>query len=139
MSFTSSENTSQQGATILLAHGSTDQNWLAPFADLLANIRAGLDTERVELAYMELAEPSLEHQITQLAKEGYKHIDVLPLFFAAGRHLRRDVPNIIESLQADLSAQGHEISVELHAPVGLDPEVAAAISRIVIQKVSQKA
>ena len=139
MSFTSSENTSQQGATILLAHGSTDQNWLAPFADLLANIRAGLDTERVELAYMELAEPSLEHQTTQLAKEGYTHIDVLPLFFAAGRHLRRDVPNIIASLKTELAEQGHEISVELHAPVGLDPEVAAAISRIVIQKVSKEA
>lgn len=139
MSSSPSKNTPLQGATILLAHGSTDQNWLAPFGDLLANIRAGLNTERVELAYMELAEPSLEHQVTQLAKEGFTHIDVLPLFFAAGRHLRRDVPNIIASLKTELAEQGHDISVELHTPVGLDPEVASAISRIVIQKVSQEA
>ncbi len=135
----STQPSSSHTSTILLAHGSTDQNWLAPFGDLLANIRSGLNTERVELAYMELAEPSLEQQVTLLASEGYTHIDVLPLFFAAGRHLRRDVPKIIETLQAELAVQGHTITIDLHPPVGLDPEVASAISRIVIQKVSPDA
>ncbi len=75
-------------ATLLLAHGSSDANWLAPFSDLLANIRKGLQGERVELSYMELAEPSMEGQIIKLAEEGFGHIDIMPLFFAAGRHLR---------------------------------------------------
>ena len=123
-------------ATLLLAHGSTDANWLAPFDALLENIRAGLTSECVELAYMELADPSLEDQVRKLAATGYSDIDILPLFFAAGRHLRKDVPAQLQALQEELSAQGHQVTLTLHSPVALEPEVAAAISRIVIRQIS---
>ena len=59
--------TDSKTATLLLAHGSSDANWLAPFSNLLTNIRKGLEGERVELSYMELAEPSMEGQIIKLA------------------------------------------------------------------------
>ncbi|WP_320819720.1 CbiX/SirB N-terminal domain-containing protein [Thalassolituus sp.] len=123
-------------ATILLAHGSSDANWLAPFDQLLAHIRSGLDSERVELAYMELAEPSLQHQVASLAAAGFTRIDILPLFFAAGRHLRKDVPAMLEQQQSELEQQGYDIEISLHSPVGLEPEVANAISNIVIRRIS---
>ncbi|MCY0964484.1 sirohydrochlorin chelatase [Parathalassolituus penaei] len=119
-------------ATILLAHGSSDPHWLKPFDELLSQIRSSLqaDGNRVDLAYMELAEPSLENQVALLAEAGYTHIDVLPLFFAAGRHLRIDVPLQIEELQKE-----HLIQLTLLAPVGLEPEVARAIAEVVIRQV----
>ena len=123
-------------ATILLAHGSSDANWLAPFDNVLAHIRSGLDSERVELAYMELAEPSLHHQVATLAAAGYSRIDILPLFFAAGRHLRKDVPAMLEQQQNELKQQGYDLEISLHSPVGLEPEVANAISNIVIRRIS---
>ncbi len=123
-------------ATILLAHGSSDANWLAPFDHLLAHIRRGLDSERVELAYMELAEPSLQQQVATLATAGFKRIDILPLFFAAGRHLRKDVPAMLEQQQNELKQQGYDVELHLHSPVGLEPEVANAISHIVIRRIS---
>ena len=123
-------------ATILLAHGSTDPNWLAPFDALIDNIRSGLNSERVELAYMELASPSLEDQVKSLASDGFRHIDILPLFFAAGRHLRRDVPAQLDALSAELGNTGNSVTLELHPPVGLEPEVAGAISRIVIRQIA---
>lgn len=123
-------------ATILLAHGSTDPNWLAPFDALIGNIRNGLNSERVELAYMELAAPSLEDQVKSLATDGFGHIDILPLFFAAGRHLRRDVPAQLEALSSELGDAGSRITLNLHPPVGLEPEVAGAISRIVIRQIA---
>lgn len=123
-------------ATLLLAHGSSDANWLAPFSNLLANIRKGLQGERVELSYMELAEPSMEGQIIKLAEEGFGHIDIMPLFFAAGRHLRKDVPGQIEALQTTLTEQGLEVTIELHPPVGLEPEVTDALRNIVIRQVN---
>lgn len=122
-------------ATVLLAHGSTDPKWLEPFNGMLGQIREGLTSERVELAYMELAEPSLEGQIRGLAAEGFRCIEVLPLFFAAGRHLRKDVPAMIAAVQNELKENGIDISIVLQKPVGLDPEVAAAIQRIVIRQI----
>jgi len=120
-----------RSATILLAHGSSDANWLAPFTQLTEQIRSGLDNDEhpLRLAYMELAEPSLEHTVTELCQMGVQQIDVLPLFFAAGRHLRRDVPAQITALESILSVQ-----ITLHPPVGLEPEVADAISHVVLRK-----
>ncbi|MAE21491.1 MAG: cobalamin biosynthesis protein CbiX [Pseudomonas sp.] len=134
----SDSHTASQRATILLAHGSTDPNWLAPFDGLLDGIRAGLTTERVELAYMELAEPSLENQVRTLVAEGFTAIDVLPLFFAAGRHLRKDVPRMLDALSEEL-ASNSPAELNLHPPVGLDPEVASALSRIVLKKITASA
>ena len=123
-------------ASILLAHGSSDPNWLAPFDQLVLQIRDQLHQERVELAYMELADPSLEHSIRQLADQGYRHIDVLPLFFAAGRHLRKDVPAMLDELQQQLASSGKQLTLELHPPIGLEPEMASAISQVVVRKLS---
>lgn len=128
--------TDKKTATLLLAHGSSDPNWLAPFSDLLTNIRKGLDGERVELSYMELAEPSMEGQILKLAEEGFTHIDVMPLFFAAGRHLRKDVPGQLDTLQTTLAKQGMNVAIQLHPPVGLEPEVTDALRNIVIRQVN---
>lgn len=131
------QHTSYTSASLLLAHGSSDPLWLEPFNHLLAQIRAQLENSgsRVELAYMELAEPSLASQIRALAAEGIRHIDVLPLFFAAGRHLRKDVPAMLESLKQELLAEGHDLEINLHTPVGLEPEVANAISQVVIRQI----
>ena len=120
-------------ATILLAHGSSDSNWLAPFEALTERIRSGMQQQPdsqgpIHLAYMELAEPSLEQIVAELAQSGVRHIDVLPLFFAAGRHLRKDVPNQITALEQQLP-----VSIQLHPPVGLEPEVSEAISQVVIR------
>ena len=122
-------------ATILLAHGSSDPNWIKPFDELLTRIRQGIESEstRVELAYMELASPTLEQQVEILADEGFTHIDVLPLFFAAGRHLRLDVPAQLEALQKE-----HLIKLTLFPPVGLEQEVADAIGNVVIRQLSRE-
>ena len=87
---------------------------------------------------MELAEPSMEGQILRLAEEGFTHIDVMPLFFAAGRHLRKDVPSQLDTLQATLANQGMNVSIQLHPPVGLEPEVTDALRNIVIRQVNSE-
>lgn len=122
-------------ATILLAHGSSDPNWIKPFDELLERIRTGIEdqTTRVELAYMELANPTLEEKVESLANEGYTHIDILPLFFAAGRHLRLDVPAQLEALQKE-----HLIKLTLFAPVGLEQEVADAIGHVVLRQLQRQ-
>ena len=126
-------------AFILLAHGSSDPNWLAPFDVMIERIRTQLQQNSpVELAYMELAEPSLQQQIHALINRGFHRIDVLPLFFAAGRHLRKDVPAMLDELQQQLQQQGTSVMLALHPPIGLEPEVAQAISQVVLRQVSDE-
>lgn len=127
-------------ACILLAHGSSDPRWSEPFQQLLIAIRQQLSSEqanRVELAYMELSQPSLTHQINTLVAQGVTDINILPLFFAAGRHLRQDVPQQLEQLKQELKSQGKSVTLMLDSPVGLAPEVNQAICQVVLQQLDQ--
>jgi len=83
---------------ILLAHGSRDANWCATFERGLAVINRHLEAGAC-LAYMEMAAPGLDTVISNYYLRGERNFDILPLFFAAGRHLLHDVPGQIETLQ----------------------------------------
>ena len=122
-------------AVILLAHGSRDPHWIAPFTQMLEQVREQSPHNKVELAYLELAEPSLEKKIEELADTGFLQLEVIPLFFAAGKHLRKDVPLEVEQMQQQLQQRGLNIKVELHGPIGLEPEVATAISQTIQRKI----
>ncbi|WP_027349332.1 CbiX/SirB N-terminal domain-containing protein [Halotalea alkalilenta] len=120
-----------QSTLIILAHGSTDPAWQAPFATLEARLRERLGPQ-LRLAYMELCSPLLEEVVQELAEahpEGTR-IDVLPLFFAAGRHLRKDVPAQLEAL-----AQEHpRLELALLPPVGQHPAFIDVVAEIVAER-----
>lgn len=116
-------------ALILLAHGSRDPRWRAPFDDM-ARTLASRHTTPVHLAYMELCEPSLETRVAELHAAGIDRADILPLFFAAGRHLREDVPAQIAALH-----QAHPgIRLTLLAPVGEHPAFVDALVGIIDER-----
>lgn len=113
-------------ALILLAHGSRDPRWRAPF-DELADALTARSQVPLRLAYMELCEPSLETTAAELEAAGCRRADILPLFFAAGRHLREDVPGQIEALHTAHPG----LSLELLAPVGAHPAFVDALAGII--------
>lgn len=126
--------TNELSANVLLAHGSRDPQWQKPFEAIVETIKnkdqdnanANQPT-RVELSYMELCEPSLEKTCEQLAKDGYTHINIYPIFFAAGRHLRIDVPLQLEAIEKELG-----IKTLLHPPIGQEETVQAAITQVIL-------
>lgn len=85
---------------IVLAHGSRDPNWCATFDKGLVVINRHLEYP-ASLAYMEMAEPGLDAAIATCYGRGVRLFNVLPLFFAEGRHLLHDVPRQIEKLHQD--------------------------------------
>lgn len=115
-----------QNALILLAHGSRDPRWRAPFDDLAAALATRLDVP-LRMAYMELCEPSLETTAAELEAAGCRQADILPLFFAAGRHLREDVPGQIDALHAAHPG----LTLDLLAPVGEHPAFVDALAGII--------
>lgn len=112
---------------ILLAHGSSDQRWCQTFERLAEPTLASVAGSRI--AYMELSEPSLETIVDEGVQQGAQHFTVVPLFLAAGRHLRKDVPAMIEGLEKQ-----HGVSITLAPPIGENPQLGEAIRTVVEQQ-----
>lgn len=131
-------NSTSNSATILLAHGSSDSNWQQPFFSLSERIQSNCEDGVIaKLAFMELCEPSLESTVEELVQQGIEQIDVLPLFFAVGRHLREDVPAQIESLLAHYHDKGVQLRLSLHPPIGQEPEFTRALTDVVTRYVAE--
>ncbi|MEX2475179.1 sirohydrochlorin chelatase [Marinobacter sp.] len=114
---------------ILLAHGSSDARWCETFERLAAPTVASVPGARI--AYMELADPSLEAMIEEGVWEGSRAFKVVPLFLAAGRHLRKDVPAMIKALE-----EAHGVHITLTPPIGENPQLGEAIRKVVEQELA---
>lgn len=115
---------------ILLAHGSSDARWCETFEKLAEPTVASIDNAAI--AYMELAEPSLDTIVAQAKLQGTDQFTIIPLFLAAGRHLRKDVPAMIEKLEAD-----HGVSIRLAEPIGKNPRLGLAIRDVVQEELER--
>jgi sirohydrochlorin cobaltochelatase len=111
---------------VLMAHGSRDPRWRAPFEELVEKLRDELGEGRVALAYMEFASPTLMDVAGRAVRNGITSLRILPLFLAAGAHVDRDIPSQVESLRA----QYGQLHVELLPPVGEDPRFARLLLQI---------
>ncbi|MFQ3789921.1 sirohydrochlorin chelatase [Halomonas sp. A29] len=117
---------------ILLAHGSSDPAWRAPFERLHEALATRMQTS-LKLAYMELSEPSLESSVAELASAGIQRAEILPLFFAAGRHLRKDVPAQVEALRDAHPA----LDLTLLPPVGEHPSFIEALAAVIAEQAGE--
>lgn len=115
----------RQTLLVLLAHGSSDPAWQLPFQKMTASIAAN-QPHPVKLGFMELCSPSLEDIALDIPDHQPTDIEILPLFFSAGRHLRRDVPEQIKGLNQKF---GHLVFT-LHDPVGFHPKMTEALTSI---------
>ena len=111
---------------ILLAHGSPDPRWRAPFESLAEAIKREQGASKVKLAYMEFSSPSLADAAGEARREGFTILRLLPLFMAAGAHVERDIPARAEALRRDFP----ELTVEILPAVGEHPRMRAALQEI---------
>lgn len=119
-------------AIILLAHGSSDARWCETFEKLAGPTLQSVPGSRI--AYMELAEPSIETVISEGVSAGTGAFTIVPLFLAAGRHLRKDVPAMILELE-----KAHDVTITLAAPIGENPRLGDAICDVVRQELTRQA
>ncbi len=116
---------------ILLAHGSSDPRWCETFEKLAGPTLESVPGSRI--AYMELAEPSIETVVSEGVEAGSRAFIIVPLFLAAGRHLRKDVPGMIEEIE-----KAHGVTVKLAAPIGDNPQLGNAICDVVRQELARQ-
>ena len=110
-------------AIILFGHGARDIRWREPFDRLAALWRAQHVDIPVELAFLEMMQPSLEEAVASLSAKGATELTLVPVFFGQGGHLRNDFPALLEE------CRGKFLNVQLSTTpaVGEDLAVLQAI------------
>ena len=102
---------------VLLAHGSKNPEWAAPFRQLTANLRKDMGEEGVYLCFMENTDPGLMEVAREIMKTRVRKYRLLPLFMAKGAHFHQDIP----AEMAKVRAVFPELESELLEPIGLNP------------------
>ncbi|QWE31071.1 sirohydrochlorin chelatase [Polynucleobacter sp. Adler-ghost] len=108
---------------IFFGHGARDSRWREPFDRLVSLWRVQYPHARVELAFLELMQPSLEEAITTLVVAGEVEVVVVPVFFGQGGHLLDDFPLLL----SDCRQKFPQVSLSATPAVGEDEAVLQAI------------
>ena len=122
------QTSTNKSALVLFAHGSRDPAWAEPFKAIQTLICGQSPGLRSELAFLEMMQPTIADCIATLAAEGFAQVTVVPLFLAAGRHLREDLPALIAPIQN----QFPDLVINVTAPIGDIPEFQPAIARLAL-------
>jgi len=114
---------------VLFAHGSRDARWREPVEAVARRIGQIEPGVRVRCAYLEAAAPDLATALSELVSDGATEVDVLPIFLGVGKHLREDLPGLVDGLR-----QAHPgIGLRLRTAVGETPELIEALARIALK------
>jgi sirohydrochlorin ferrochelatase len=89
-------------ALLVVAHGSRRTASNEEVRVLTRELRQAANTAfgQVECAFLELAEPSIPDGIDGCIARGATEVVVLPYFLSAGRHVVKDIPEIVAASQA---------------------------------------
>lgn len=118
-------------AIVLFGHGARDPQWAEPMRRLQSILVGQLPDIQVELAFLELMEPSLPDTVDCLAQSGVGHVQVVPVFFGKGGHLKNDFPVIM----AEMKQKHPGLTIEATAAVGQWDAVWQAIATEIVQQV----
>lgn len=107
-------SSTEKKAIVLFGHGARDPQWAEPMQRLQSMLIAQVPDVQVELAFLELMEPSLPDVVDCMAMGGVSHIHVVPIFFGRGGHLKNDFPVIM----AEMKQKHPGLNIEATSAVG---------------------
>ena len=122
----SDSSTERERAVILFGHGSRDPLWRRPMEAVAARLLASHPGRAVVCAYLELQQPDLAAATAKLVASGVTALTIVPMFLGAGKHVREDLPELVETLRVGYP----EVRFRLQAPVGEDPRVLDLLAAI---------
>lgn len=110
-------------AIIFFGHGARDAHWREPFDRLATLWQKQYPSMPVQVAFLDVMEPSLVGAVDALKRQGASDITVVPVFFGQGGHLRNDFPVILEKCRS----QFPEVILRATHAVGESDSVLQAI------------
>lgn len=89
-----------QHARIVVGHGSRSAESAAAFQRFVQDYAARHPQEVIRFAYLQLAQPTLESVMHELAQE-CAVVTLLPLFLFAAGHVKNDIPLLVARAERD--------------------------------------
>ena len=123
-----SQSGCEVNAVILFAHGARDPRWADPLRAIAQEILRVAPMTQVELAFLEMMEPTLGAVVAKLHQAGVGGARLVPVFLGGAGHVLRDLPELVEASRAEFP--GFHLSVS--KAVGQDPRVIAAIANVAL-------
>lgn len=125
---TSQADASHPTAVVIVDHGSkrAESNlMLNQFVQLYKQI-----TKRpiVEVAHMEIAQPSIAQAIKQCRDQGAVNIVIAPYFLSKGRHIQDDIPALVQEARQLYP----DVTLTIAEPIGIDPLMVQLIENRVL-------
>ena len=111
-------------AILLLAHGSRDPAWSAPFVRLRDKVASRSPAAIVVNAYLEHTLPDVLTAARHAVDQGAARIEIVPVFLGPGGHVRSDLPRLAAEARSALPG----VEVTLTAPIGESEAVLDAIA-----------
>ena len=116
-------------AVLLIAHGSRRREANDDLVRLATMLQSRWSRGPVEIAYLELAEPTIPQGLDACLGQGATEIRMSPYFLSEGAHVTQDLARF-----RDEFAGAHpEVRVVLCPPLGLHP----LIVEIVLQRIDE--
>ena len=109
---------------LLFGHGARNAEWAQPFHRIRDAILAREPEALVAPGFLELMRPTFDEGVDCLVRQGATEIVVVPIFMAAGSHIKKDLPQ----LAASAMDRHAGLTIELAAPVGEAATVLAAMA-----------
>lgn len=121
----------QESVIVFVAHGSRRASWRRPIEQLRDAVVNAMKIETIELAYLELCEPTVEAVVEKEYERGARRFVILPLFLSGGGHVARDLAPQIEQCKSRFA---DSVFVQLDA-FGELPAVHAALASALVSTV----
>lgn len=102
-------------AILLIAHGSRRAAANSDLVKLAEIVRSRRPNEIVEIAYLELAEPTIPQGAARCVERGATHVRMSPFFLSAGTHIAED----LTGYQSEFAVQYPGVQFQLCPPLGL--------------------
>ena len=110
-------------AILLVDHGSRRSEANDLLSQVAAAVRARRPGEIVEIAHMELAEPSINEAVSRCVAAGATRIVVHPYFLGPGLHTQQSIPDLVD----EAAGRHPGVEVRIAGHLGLHPGLIDAV------------
>ncbi len=111
-------------AIVLFGHGSRDPRWAQTMEAVAARMRMQVPEVEVHCAFLEFMQPDLPSVLRQLSEQACSSVRIAPMFLAAGGHVLRDLPELVNEAMAGAAP----MQIEILPALGAMPEVLDALA-----------
>jgi len=119
-------NLPKKKTILVVSHGSRENSANPEFVRLVGKYRRRHPGWKVSHAFLDIASPSIPDALEKMARgKGVREMLVLPYFLFAAKHVKKDIPAILENFREKYPGT----RIKFAGPLGSDPKLLEILDR----------